>query len=45
MTPTALLYHAAHGMLPPPGDAICWLCGAACPADGRPHSQLNQEAR
>ena len=34
MTATALLYHAEHGMLPPPGDAICWLCGAACPADG-----------
>ncbi|HEX7088776.1 MAG TPA: hypothetical protein VF192_01500 [Longimicrobiales bacterium] len=34
MTPTALLYRAEHGTVPPAGDAICWLCGVGCPADG-----------
>src|SRR5690606_2699976 len=34
VTPTALLYRAEHGVTAPAGDAVCWLCGAACPADG-----------
>src|SRR5690606_41507235 len=34
LAPTARLYRAEDGVTAPAGDAVCWLCGAACPADG-----------